>query len=256
MPFSVSDRIGRFEILGALGAGGMGEVYRARDSQLGREVAIKVLPDAFSHDADRRRRFEQEARTAGGLNHPNIVAVYDVGIERESSYIVTEILEGETLDQRIQGRPLPVRKAIDYALQIANGMAAAHERGVVHRDIKPANVFVTNDGRIKILDFGLAKSIGQESPETVTVTVDDSRARRHRHRAVHVAGAGAGRSARSPHRHLQFRRGALRDVDWRAAVQAGHATRHAPRDPVRRSASVAACRSGDARARTHHPAVS
>ena len=174
MAFSVSDRIGRFEILGALGAGGMGEVYRARDSHLGREVAIKVLPDAFSQDAERRRRFEQEARTAGGLNHPNIVAVYDVGIERESSYIVTEILEGETLQQRIQGRPLPVRKAIDYALQIANGMAAAHERGVVHRDIKPANLFDTNDGRIKILDFGLAKSIGQESPETETVTIDDS----------------------------------------------------------------------------------
>src|SRR4029453_11999162 len=174
MPFVVSDRIGRFEILGALGAGGMGEVYRAPDSQLGREVAIKVLPDAFSHDPDRRRRFEQEARTAGGLNHPNIVAVYDVGIERESSYIVTEILEGDTLEQRIQGRPLPVRKAIDYALQIASGMAAAHERGVVHRDIKPANVFVTNDGRIKILDFGLAKSIGQESPETETVSLDES----------------------------------------------------------------------------------
>ena len=174
MSFSVGDRVGRFEVLGALGAGGMGEVYRARDSQLGRDVAIKVLPDAFSQDADRRRRFEQEARTAGGLNHPNIVAVYDVGIEREFTYIVTEILEGETLDQRIQGRPLPIRKAIDYALQIANGMAAAHERGVVHRDIKPANVFVTNHGRIKILDFGLATSVGQESPETETVTVDDS----------------------------------------------------------------------------------
>ncbi len=174
MAFSVGDRIGRFEIVGALGAGGMGEVYRVNDSQLGREVAIKVLPDEFSHDADRRRRFEQEARTAGGLNHPNIVAVYDVGVEGDSSYIVTEVLEGETLAERIQGRPLPVRKAIDYALQIANGMAAAHERGVVHRDIKPANVFVTNDGRIKILDFGLAKSVGRESPETETVTVDDS----------------------------------------------------------------------------------
>ena len=172
MSFSVGDRIGRFEIVGALGAGGMGEVYRATDSQLGREVAIKVLPDAFSHDADRRRRFEQEARTAGGLNHPNIVAVYDVGVERDFSYIVTEVLEGETLAERIQGRPLPVRKAIDYALQIANGMAAAHERGVVHRDIKPGNLFVTNDGRIKILDFGLAKSVGQESPETETVTVE------------------------------------------------------------------------------------
>ena len=127
MPFSVSDRIGRFEILGALGAGGMGEVYRARDSQLGREVAIKVLPDAFSQDADRRRRFEQEARTAGGLNHPNIVAVYDVGIEREFTYIVTEILEGETLAQRIEGRPLPVRKAIDYALHWDQGHAGNYD---------------------------------------------------------------------------------------------------------------------------------
>jgi Tol biopolymer transport system component len=174
MSFSVSDRVGRFEILGALGAGGMGEVYRARDHQLDRDVAIKVLPEAFSQDADRRRRFEQEARTAGGLNHPNIVAVYDVGIEGHSSYIVTEILKGETLQQRIDGRPLPVRKAVDYALQIASGLAAAHEHGVIHRDIKPGNLFVTTDGRIKILDFGIAKSIGQESANTETVTIDAS----------------------------------------------------------------------------------
>ena len=173
MPFSVNDRVGRFEILGALGAGGMGEVYRARDHQLNRDVAIKVLPEALSHDADRRRRFEQEARTAGGLNHPNILAVYDVGTEGESTYIVTEILEGETLLQRIGGRPLPVRKAVDYALQVASGLAAAHERGVIHRDIKPSNLFVTTDGRIKILDFGIAKSIRQDSSsDTETVTVD------------------------------------------------------------------------------------
>ena len=175
MAFSVGDRLGRFEILGSLGAGGMGEVYRARDHQLSRDVAIKVLPAAFSDDADRRRRFEQEARAAGGLNHPNILAVYDIGIERGSSYIVTELLEGETLQERMAGRPLPPRKAADYALQIASGLAAAHDRGVVHRDIKPGNLFVTTDGRIKILDFGLAKLIGPDSSlQTETVTVDGS----------------------------------------------------------------------------------
>jgi len=173
MVFSVGDRLGRFEILGSLGAGGMGEVYRARDDQLKRDVAIKVLPAAFSDDAERRRRFEQEARAAGGLNHPNILAVYDVGVERGASYIVTELLDGETLRERMAGRPLPPHRALDYARQIANGLAAAHDRGVVHRDIKPGNLFVTADGRIKILDFGLAKLIGADSSRnTETVAVD------------------------------------------------------------------------------------
>ena len=144
MAFSVGDRLGRFEIVGSLGAGGMGEVYRAHDQQLSRDVAIKVLPTAFSDDADRRRRFEQEARAAGGLNHPNILAVYDIGIERGSSYLVTELLDGETLHDRMAGRPLPPRKATDYARQIASGLAAAHDRGVIHRDIKPSNLFVTH----------------------------------------------------------------------------------------------------------------
>src|SRR5829696_2848789 len=172
MAVSVGDHLGRFEILASLGAGGMGEVYRARDPQLQREVAIKVLPAAFSADAERRRRFELEARAAGALNHPNILAVYDVGLENGSSYIVTEILEGETLQQRISGRPLPVRKAVDYALQVANGLAAAHDRGVVHRDIKPSNLWVTSDGRVKILDFGLAKLAGPDAAETETVSID------------------------------------------------------------------------------------
>src|SRR5918992_3457603 len=173
MALSIGDRLGRFAILGSLGAGGMGEVYRARDDQLKRDVAIKVLPAAFSDDAERRRRFEHEARAAGGLNHPNILAVYDVGVERGASYIVTELLDGETLRERMAGRPLPPRKVVDYARQIANGLAAAHDRGVVHRDIKPGNLFVTTDGRIKILDFGLAKLIGPDSsPNTETVAVD------------------------------------------------------------------------------------
>jgi Tol biopolymer transport system component len=171
MAFAVGDRLGRFEIVGSLGAGGMGEVYRARDPHLQRDVAIKVLPSEFSSDPVRRRRFEQEARAAGGLNHPNILAVYDVGVEAHTSYIVTEVLEGQTMGERLEGKPLPPRKAVDYARQIASGLAAAHAHGVVHRDIKPGNLFVTTDGRVKILDFGLAKFVGPEADDTNTVTV-------------------------------------------------------------------------------------
>jgi len=171
MTLSVGDRIGRFEVLACLGVGGMGEVYRARDPQLQREVAIKVLPDAFSRDPDRQRRFEQEARAAGSLNHPNIVAVHDVGVENGSTWIVTELLVGETLRDRMTGRPLSPRMAIDYAVQIASGLAAAHERGIVHRDIKPANLFVTNEGRVKILDFGLAKLTGPDAVTGATETI-------------------------------------------------------------------------------------
>jgi Tol biopolymer transport system component len=152
-------KLGPYEIAAPIGAGGMGEVYRARDSRLKRDVAVKVLPATFSSDADRLRRFEQEAQTAGGLNHPNITAVHDFGTNPSdgSPFIVTELLEGETLRARMSGGALAVRKATDYAVQIANGLAAAHEKGIVHRDLKPENLFVTKDGRVKILDFGLAK---------------------------------------------------------------------------------------------------
>src|SRR5262249_50222319 len=157
MTLSSGSRLGPYEVVGQLGAGGMGEVYRAKDPRLGREVAIKVLPSSFSQDADRLRRFEQEARAAGGLNHPHITAVHDIGSYEGAPYIVTELLLGETLRSRLSTGPLPVRKAIDYGVQIARGLAAAHEKGIVHRDLKPENVFVTKDGRVKILDFGLAK---------------------------------------------------------------------------------------------------
>ena len=135
----------------------MGEVYRARDTKLGRDVAIKVLPAAFSADAERLRRFEQEAQAAGALNHPNILVIFHIGTHEGAPYIVSELLEGETLRERMAGAALPQRKAIDYALQTAHGLAAAHAKGIVHRDLKPDNLFVTNDGRVKILDFGLAK---------------------------------------------------------------------------------------------------
>jgi Tol biopolymer transport system component len=174
MGISVGDRIGRFELLGELGAGGMGEVYRARDPQLQREVAIKVLRPAMSGDASRQRRFEREARAAGSLSHPNILAVYDVGLHEGAPFIVTELLDGETLRQRMRGRPLTPRQAVDHAIQITSGLAAGHERGIVHRDIKPDNLFVTTDGRIKILDFGLAKLVGPDVSDdlTETVTID------------------------------------------------------------------------------------
>ncbi len=135
----------------------MGEVYRARDPRLSRDVAIKVLPASFSNDPDRLRRFELEARAAGVLNHPNIIAVYDVGSHEGAPYVVSELLEGETLREVLADGRLPPRQAIDFALQMAQGLAAAHDKGIVHRDLKPENLFITKDGRVKILDFGLAK---------------------------------------------------------------------------------------------------
>ena len=143
--------------MSALGAGGMGEVYRARDPRLGRDVAIKVLPGVFSADVDRLDRFEQEARAAAALSHPNILAVLDIGTDAKAPFIVSELLEGETLRERVNAGPVAVRKAIQYVLAIAHGLTAAHEKGILHRDLKPENVFVTRDNRVKILDFGLAK---------------------------------------------------------------------------------------------------
>jgi|HubBroStandDraft_5_1064220.scaffolds.fasta_scaffold03181_3 serine/threonine protein kinase len=151
------DKLGEYEIVGLLGSGGMGEVYRARDARLDREVAIKVLPVFFAADSDRLRRFEQEARAAAALNHPNILAVFQMGTHEGAPYLVSELLEGEALRDQLKRGRLVMRKAIDYGVQIARGLAAAHEKGIVHRDLKPENLFVTKDGRVKILDFGLAK---------------------------------------------------------------------------------------------------
>src|SRR2546425_940506 len=173
----VNQTISQYKVLSLLGEGGMGEVYRARDTKLGRDVAIKVLPATFSADAERLRRFEQEAQAAGALNHPNILVIFHIGSHESAPYIVSELLEGETLRERTAGAALPQRKAIDYALQTAHGLAAAHAKGIVHRDLKPENLFVTNDGRVKILDFGLAKLTGasdgtQSQTEVPTRRVD------------------------------------------------------------------------------------
>jgi eukaryotic-like serine/threonine-protein kinase len=164
MALSSGTKLGPYEIQSLLGAGGMGEVYRARDARLDRTVAIKVLPPSFSADRDRMQRFAQEARAAAALNHPNILSIFDIGDESSSPYVVSELLEGETLRERLRSGALSVRKAIDYGLQVARGLAAAHEKGIVHRDLKPENLFITSDGRVKILDFGLAKLTRPEGP--------------------------------------------------------------------------------------------
>ena len=182
MTLAAGTKLGPYEILSPLGAGGMGEVYRARDTKLNREVAVKVLPEDLARDADARARFEREAQAVAALSHPNILAIHDFGIENGVAYSVTELLDGETLRQRLSGSPLHSRKAVDFAIQIARGLAAAHARGIVHRDLKPENVFLTKDGHVKILDFGLARMTAPlggaatnaptvESPKTAPGTV-------------------------------------------------------------------------------------
>jgi len=159
-----------------LGAGGMGDVYRAKDTRLGRDVALKVLPESFARDPERLRRFEQEARAVAALNHPNILAIHDIGGEDGAPYLIAELLEGESLRAVLDPGALPQRKTIEYGVQIAHGLAAAHEKGIVHRDLKPENIFVTKDGRIKILDFGLAKQSPSQHADDVTVTSADTAA--------------------------------------------------------------------------------
>src|SRR6202047_1653561 len=170
-------KLGPYEIQSLLGAGGMGEVYRARDARLQRDVAVKILPNTLAHDQERLRRFEQEARAVAALNHPNLLTVFDVGTApladgasptEASPFIVSELLEGATLRERLAAGALRERKALEYAIQIARGMAAAHERGIVHRDLKPENIFVTNEGRGQILDFGLAKLVQTDDKAQAT----------------------------------------------------------------------------------------
>jgi eukaryotic-like serine/threonine-protein kinase len=170
MPLAPGTKLGLYDVVAQLGAGGMGEVYRARDTTLGREVAIKVLPALLSQGADRLRRFQQEARAAAALNHPNILAVFQLGTHDGNPYLVSELLEGGTLREQLMRGRMPLRKAIDCGIQVAHGLAAAHDKGIVHRDLKPENLFVTKDGRVKILDFGLAKLTAQSTASDRTVS--------------------------------------------------------------------------------------
>ena len=170
MPLAIGMRLGRFEVVGPLGSGGMGEVYRARDHELGRDVAIKVLPDAVATDPIRLARFEREARAVAALAHPNVLVVYDVSTAGAIPFVVFERLQGQTL-RMLLGRPMGVAKALDYGTQVAEGLAAAHDKGIVHRDIKPENLFVTTEGRVKILDFGIAIQGGDASSSQPDVTL-------------------------------------------------------------------------------------
>ena len=159
MTLAAGTRLGPYEIVSPLGAGGMGEVYRARDTRLGREVAIKVLPAEYSEDPGRLSRFEQEARAASALNHPNIVTVHDIGQVDSVPYIAMELIEGNSVRELIASGPVPVRRLLGIAVQVAEGLAKAHAAGIVHRDLKPENLMVSTDGFVKILDFGLAKLV-------------------------------------------------------------------------------------------------
>ncbi|HEX9799543.1 MAG TPA: serine/threonine-protein kinase, partial [Thermoanaerobaculia bacterium] len=157
MTLAPATRLGPYQIVAPLGAGGMGEVYRARDTRLGREVAIKVLPAEVASDPERLRRFEQEARAASAIHHPNLLTVFDVGSHGGTAFLVTELLVGEPLRELVRKGPVAPRRAVEITIQVAAGLAAAHEKGIVHRDLKPENLFLTKDGVAKILDFGLAR---------------------------------------------------------------------------------------------------
>jgi eukaryotic-like serine/threonine-protein kinase len=176
MPLSVGDRLGPYEILAPIGAGGMGEVYRARDSRLGREVAVKVLPEHLADDSQALSRFESESKAVAALSHPNILVLFDVGEHEGIRYAVTELLAGETLRDRLSRSPISWRKTVELGVALAEGLAAAHSKEIIHRDIKPANIFLTADGQVKILDFGLARWQEPKSIQDETVTLDETQA--------------------------------------------------------------------------------
>ncbi len=201
MTLSSGDKLGPYEIAARIGAGGMGEVWRARDTRLGRDVAIKILTRTGSSDADRIRRFEVEMKAVGRLSHSNVLAVYDVGSHDGVPYLVSELLEGETLRDRLDRGPMPLKSAAAAAVEIAQGLAAAHSAGVVHRDLKPENVFLLRDGRVKLLDFGLAKLVEPPAPLSFDGLNEAETAARllGRHvgrRSRHAARAGVGRVGR------------------------------------------------------------
>jgi serine/threonine protein kinase len=176
MPLSVGDKLGPYEILAPIGAGGMGEVYRARDTRLGREVAVKVLPVHLANDSQALARFEREAKAVAALSHPNILVLFDVGAHDGIHYVVTELLEGETLRDRLSRSALSFRQTVELGIALAEGLAAAHGKEIIHRDIKPGNIFLTADGQVKILDFGLARWQPKTSSEDATLTLDETQA--------------------------------------------------------------------------------
>src|SRR5512144_915643 len=175
MPFTPGSRLGPYEVVAAIGAGGMGEVYRARDPKLGRDVAIKVLPETVAGDAERLARFEREARSLASLNHPNIVTIFSIEESGGTRFLAMELVEGESLDTLLASGGLPLPRFFEIAVPLSEALSAAHERGIVHRDLKPGNVMVTREGRVKVLDFGLAKLEAADSQPDLTSTPTESR---------------------------------------------------------------------------------
>ena len=170
MLLSSGDKIGQYEILAPIGAGGMGEVYRAKDPRLGREVAVKVLPAGMAHNGDRLARFQREARAVAALNHPHIVTIFSVEEAGGVHFLTMELVDGQPLDRLIPESGLSIEQIVEISSALADALVAAHEKGIVHRDLKPANVMVTHDGRVKVLDFGLAKEVGEAGPDDATRT--------------------------------------------------------------------------------------
>ena len=207
--------LGHYRIIDKIGEGGMGEVYRASDTRLGRDVAIKILPEAFARDPERLARFEREARVLASLNHPNIATIHGVEEADGLRFLVLELVEGVTLRDKLADGAQPTKNLVRLATQIAEGLAKAHAAGVVHRDLKPENVMLAEDGHAKILDFGLAKTSAEDGDlDTVAPTaaiVETEAGPRHGHHQLHVAGAGSRRRGRSPVRSVRFRLGAFRD---------------------------------------------
>ena len=199
----IGTKLAHYEITSHLGSGGMGEVYQATDSKLGRSVAIKLLPEAFTHDTERVARFEREARVLASLNHPNIAAIYGLEESGERKFLVMELVEGETLAERIKRGPIPVDESLAIAKQICEALEAAHEKGIIHRDLKPANMKITPDGKVKVLDFGLAKAFEAEASNanlshSPTLSMAATNAGSDSgNGGVHVAGAGEGTNGRS-----------------------------------------------------------
>ena len=233
---SAGKQIGPYEIIALLGAGGMGEVYRARDSRLGRTVALKVLPPDVAADTGRRSRFEQEARAASALNHPNILTVFDFGSDGGLVYMVCELIEGESLREVLKRGPITQSRLIEIASQLADALAAAHSAGIVHRDLKPENIMVLRDGRAKILDFGLAKQVvapGGDETAFLTRTSPGSVLGT----AAYMSPEQISRGSRGPSlRYFQLRAVALRMSHWPAGIRTLHGRGNDDCHPARRRA--------------------